>query len=213
MAEGSEIKTILTIAAVGVGGYFLYEWAVGAGYIPSLFGSTSTPPSTPPPPGTTGGGQPTTTTPAIPMTSVAANMQSILGMSNATADQWDSAFAQIMGQAIDAKYGFNFDAVYGPVVDGVRNNGAQTSALLFLQTAASQVPGGLPGLSGIGGLSSAIVHYPGPAWQTTGNLVYRAHHPLPYNLTSYRFPRGGMGALTRATGLEKVLWAQGRLRR
>ena len=147
-----------------------------------------------------------TTAPAVPMATVATNMENAIGLTVATADQWNTAYARVMGQGIDQQFGFSFDAAYGTVSNGVRNNGATMSALLFLQQAAAQVPGGI-GLSGLG----AFVRYPWPSFQTTGNMIYRSHHPLPYNQTSYRV-RAGLGALTSATGFEKILWANQQLR-
>ena len=82
-------------------------------------------------------------------------------------------------------------------------------ALTFLQIAASAKPGGLPGLSGLG---SAIARFAGPWIPSYGNMIYMAHHPLPYtptfNLRGFR----GIGAFTQASGMEKALWQQGQIR-
>lgn len=143
---------------------------------------------------------PNTTTPAPSgtMTTLAGNMAQAIGKTTATADEWDYAFNQIMGQAIDAKYGLNFDTVYGPAVNGVRNNGATMSALMFLQLAASAKGGSLPGLSGFGN----IAQFGGPRYMTTGTMIYQMHHPFPY-----RPSFSGVGAYTQATGGERALWA------
>lgn len=204
MAE-SGMKDLLMLGAVGVAGYFIYEW---------LFAPAATTAVQPAPaPGTTPtqqsqGGQtsvstaPSTTaqTPS-PIQTLAANMQASLGQATATADQWDVAFTRVMGQSIDSKYGLSFDTVYGPVVNGVRNNGATMNALMFLQMAAQAVPGGLPGLSGLG---AALVRYPGMIPQTMGSMMTIAHHPLPYALT---YTLRGLGAFNQPTGLERSLFA------
>ena len=141
------------------------------------------------------------------MASLAAQMQSTLGMSSATADQWDYAFQKIMGQPIDKKYGFSFDTVYGPLVNGARSTGSM-SAMGFLLTAAAAVPGGLPGMSGFG----TITRFPGPKYSTVGTMVTQLMHPLPYALSyNLRGFRGGMGAFTHASGFERALWAGRRL--
>lgn len=164
-------------------------------------------------PGTTStmnqGGQPTsvstappsTTTAPTPLETLAANMTSNLGVSTSSADAWDSAFTQIMGQAIDAKYGFSFDQVYGPNVNGVRNNGATMTALMFLQLAATAKGGSLPGLSGLG---AAFVRYQGFVPPMQGNMMFHAHHPLPYGVT---YTLRGLGAFTQPTGFEAALFA------
>lgn len=152
---------------------------------------STTPTSTP---------QTTTPAPSGTLTTLAANMAQAVGLTTGTADQWDYAFTQIMGQAIDAKYGFDFDTVYGPAVNGVRNNGAKMSALMFLQLAASAKGGSLPGLSGVG----KIAQFGGPRYMTTGTMLYQMHHPFPYRPD---FALAGMGAYTQATGGERALWA------
>lgn len=195
------------LALLGVGAYFVYEWWVSSSTTATATTGTAT--ATP---GTTQAGTTTSvstapsTTTAMPsgtMQTLALNMEQVLNSSSANADQWNWAVARILGQGLDQKYNFAFDSVYGSVVNGVRNNGATMSALTFLQLAASAV-GGLPGLSGLG---SAIARFPGHFFNTTGNMIYLAHHPLPYtptyNLRGFR----GLGAFTQASGFEKALWA------
>lgn len=147
-----------------------------------------------------------TAQPSGTMTTLANNMAQAIGMTTANADQWNYAFNQIMGQGIDAKYSLNFDQVYGAVVNGKRNNGATMSALMFLQLAASAKGGSLPGLSGFG----RIAQFAGPRYQTTGNMLYQAHHPFPYQPSFNLAGMKGMGAYTQASGFERALWAGGR---
>lgn len=203
--DESGISKILPWVLVGVGAYLVYEW-----YVTSTATTTTATGTTPGmTPTMTAGGQPTSvstapsSTPAQPsstMTALANNLTSVLGMTSASADQWDFAFSKIMGQAIDQKYGLSFDGIYGPVVGGLRRTG-NMSALVFLQLAAASVPGGLPGLSG---LSSAIVRFPANWGAGALNTLTERQHPLPYALT-HRLR--GLGAFTQATGFEKALWA------
>lgn len=184
----AEMKGLLTLGLVGVGGYLLYEWYVQQQAAAAAATATSpgTTPGTPAP------------APAATMQTVASDMQNVMGgATTLNADQWNVAFVQVMGQPIDQKYGFSFDAAYGPVVNRVRNYGATMSALTFLQLAASVAPQGLPGLSG-------IARYSVPALTTTGNMLYRAHHPYPYART---FNLRGLSGPVHATGFEKVMWA------
>lgn len=202
----SGMKEILMLGAVAVGGYLLYNW-----YESSQ--ATAVAPAPAPTPGTTTAmqqGQQTTSVSTAPsstpqnptlLQTVANNMTTSLGQQTATADQWDVAFTRVMGQAIDAKYGINFDQVYGGIVNGVRNNGATMTALMFLQLAAQAVPGGLPGLSSLG---AAFVRYPGMIPSSQGNMMFHAHHPLPYALT---YTLKGLGAFTQPTGFERALFA------
>ena len=151
---------------------------------------------------------PSTSTPAPSgtMTTLANNMAAAIGLTSGTADQWNVAFTRVMGQGIDSKFNLNFDQVYGPVVNGVRNNGATMSALMFLQLAASAAGGTLPGLSGFG----RIARFPGNRLITPGTMLYQAHHPFPYTPT---WNLSGMGAYTQTTGGERALWAGTRRRR
>lgn len=209
-------KTILVLGVVGAGAYLLYEWWAGQQAAASTPTTGSGTPGTTPtmqqtqqptnigttPPSTT----PPTPAPSGTMTTLVANMQQQLnGKTTATADQWDWAFSNIMGQPIDVKYGINFDSVYGPAVNGVRNNGATMSGLMFLQLAASAKGGTLPGLTGFG----KIAQYAGPRYFTAGNMIYQIHHPFPYQPS---FNLRGMGAYTQASGWERALWAGRRLR-
>jgi hypothetical protein len=165
-----------------------------SGQVPTTTVST-TPTTTP----TTTQGTPAPATTQSTLMTLANNMQSNINMTTANPDQWDVAFSNIMGTPIDQKYNFNFDTVYGPATQRANN---QMSALTFLQIAASAVPGGLPGLSGLG----LISRFPVPSYSTAGNMMYLVHHPLPYTPT-YR----GFGAFTQTTGFERAL-VTGRLR-
>lgn len=209
MADSS-MKDILMLGLVAVGGYFLYEWlfATPTGVV------TSTPtPGTTPTQQQQGQGTSVTTSPsstpqtATLMQTLADNMAATANMQMANADQWNTVLRQITGWGVDNK-GVNFDAVYGPVVSGARQSG-NMSAMLFLQLAAGSLKGGLPGLGGLG----AIANYAGRMISTTGNMLYAAHHPLPYtpsyNLRGFR----GLGAYTQATGFEKALLAGARIQR
>lgn len=133
---------------------------------------------------------------------LALQMQNAIGMSIATADQWNYAYGQVNGEGVDAQYGFNFDAIYGPVVNGARSSGTMT-AVVFLQKAQTAIGGGT--LSGL----SAIAQYAGPAIATQGNLIYQAHHPFPYTPT---YTLRGLGAVTAPTGFESALFARQPLR-
>jgi hypothetical protein len=77
-------------------------------------------------------------------------------------------------------------------------NAAATTALINMDTWWA----GMQSL-GLSGLRS-IQTFPVPALNTAGNMIYRAHHPLPYNPT-YRL--AGLGALTQPSGFERALWA------
>ena len=199
---------------LGVGGWLIWDWLT-ASATPVASTATAQPGTTPT---MNQSGQvtsvstasQTTPPPSGTMQTLAQNMVNTLGTTNATADQWNFAYAKIMGQGIDKQYGLNFDSVYGPITSaGVRNNGATMTALTFIQLAASAHPGGLPGLSGLG---SAIARFSGRWIPSYGNMIYMAHHPLPYsptyNLRGFR----GLGAYTQASGMEKALWQQGHLR-
>lgn len=196
--------------------------ASGATYsqaLASVQGSTQAP-------GTTSSGQatsvssaPGTTSPAPPAPqptsslvpakgirggALALQMQNTIGMSIANADQWNYAYTQINGEGVDRQFGLNFDAVYGPVVNGTRSSGTMT-ANVFLQKAQTAISGGT---SGVGRLS-AIAQYAGPALATQGNLIYQAHHPFPYTPT---YTLRGLGAVTAPTGFESALFARRPLR-
>ena len=144
-------------------------------------------------------------------TGIASQMEQLINMSSANADQWNWAYAQLTGQGIDAQYGFNFDTVYGPVVNGVRNNGATMSAPVFLQKAGVS-SGALAGgasrtttktLHGLG----VIANFVGPRYSTVGNMVYQIHHPFPYLPTYTLKGLTGLGTVTQAMGFEKALLA------
>ena len=56
------------------------------------------------------------------------------------------------------------------------------------------------GMHGMG----AISVFEGRPVTTAGNLLYMAHHPMPYAPT---YALRGLGGVTQAMGLEKVLFA------
>lgn len=180
-----------------------------------LMTGASTPISTQAP-GTTSSAQPTTvstapsttptstgttapTTVALPQPSV-ADLQSAINMTVATADQWNYAYKQLTGYPIESLYGANFDAIYGSVgSDGTRPTG-NISANAFLTLPAAKGLAAKTSLSGLG----AIRIFEGLPVNTTGNMLYLAHHPLPYHPT---YTLKGLGAITQATGFEKALFA------
>ena len=125
-------------------------------------------------------------------------MQNAIQMTVANADQWNYAFRQVAGQGADQAYSFNFDKVYGPVVNGARPSGAM-SAEVFLQMASNG-----RGMSGFG----AIAQYASPALLTQGNMIYMAHHPFPYSPTYTLRGLKGLGGVVQASGFEKALFAR-----
>lgn len=147
---------------------------------------------------TTSGSTSSTSPTTIPTPSIATAMANAIGMQTANADQWNYAYNQLMGQGADAQYKFNFDKVYGPVVNGVRWSGTM-SAQVFLQMAQNGA-----GMSGLG----TIVRLAGPALTTQGNLIYQAHHPFPYVPTYTLRGLGAMGAMVQASGFEKALFTR-----
>jgi hypothetical protein len=224
-AAVSQLEAVLSFMT-----YVAMKWGMGGtvtvaqqNVFDAMTGVTTSP--TQQAPGTTSPSQPVSVT-AVPaptaappaststptpssLQTLAANMAGNINMTVASADQWNYAFSHVIGQNIDQKYGFSFDKVYGPITGPatkrVRNNGATMSALMFLQLAAAAVPGGLPGLSGFG----AIARFSGPVINSVGNMIYQAHHPLPYAPT---YTLRGLGAVTQAMGFEKALFANHLLR-
>lgn len=175
-----------------------------------------------PTPGTTAVTQPTTvstaptttTTPAATTPTAtptvtqpsAFDLQNTIKMTLASADQWDYGYRELMGYGIERIYNFNFDKVYGAVVNGKRNNGQLISANAFLNAPRLFGYTKTANLSGFG----AIARYWGPDFTTVGNMMYRAHHPSPHGVTAPR--RLGLGAVEAPSGFEKALWAGARLR-
>jgi len=198
---------LLTIGLLGVGAYFLYEWFIAPAATTTT--TTSTTPGTTPTQNQTGGQTSVSTAPPSTPTllqSVASNMvQKMAGVTSASADQWNAAFASIFGQGIDSKYNLDFDATYGS--PDHRTN-TTMSAMDFLQQAAV-AKGGLPGLSGLG----AFVRYPGIPVTTVGSMVYARHHPLPHGITNELRRFRGLGAYTAPTGFEAALFGRGVLGR
>ena len=139
----------------------------------------------------------TVSTPSA-MVTLAANMQQAIGTPTANPDQWNNAFQLVMGSPADLKYGFSFDAVYGPAAQRAPQ---QMSAMMFLQLAAAATGGNLPGLSGLG----RIQRFPGSSIRSVGSMATVAHHPLPYVPSYAGFH--GIGAFTKATGFERALLA------
>lgn len=150
-------------------------------------------------PGSTGQPSSSTSPTTVPTPTIATSMANTIQMTTATADQWNYAYGQLMGHGADAQYNFNFDKVYGPVVNGTRWSGTM-SAQVFLQMAQNGA-----GMNGLG----TIVRLAGPALATQGNLIYQAHHPFPYVPT---YTLRGLGAVVQATGFEKALFARQPLR-
>lgn len=191
--------------------------------IQSILSGQATTASTPQP-GTTSTSQPTSVSAAPPSTpaplppappaktsivnarrGMASQLEAAISMTTANADQWNYAYNQVTGQGADARYGFNFDAVYGPVVNGARSSGTM-SADVFLQM-ASGASGGSGSRRGLG----FIANFPGARFSTVGNMLYLVHHPFPYSPT-YNLKGVGLGAVTQATGFEKALFTNQRLR-
>lgn len=210
MAEHSGGTNWLGLGLLAAGAWVVWEYLSGGFNAPA---TTSTATAQP---GTTStmnqAGQSTsvstapssTAAPSSTIENVANQLSQMAGTVSASADQWNYYYARAFGQGLDKQYGFNFDSVYGPVGSGgVRPSGTMT-ALSFLMTAAAALPGGLPGLSGLG---SQISHFPGRILPQAGSMAYLNNHPLPYtpsfNLRGFR----GLGALVQASGFEKALWA------
>lgn len=149
-------------------------------------------------------GTPSTTAAPAPAQPAAADLQKVLNMTVANADQWNYAYRQLTGYGIEQLYGVGFDVIYGSVdANGNRQTGNIT-ADAFLSLPGNK---GLTKKSSISGLG-AIARFYTPVVNPMSSMVYRAQHPSPY-----RFPiGGGMGAFTQATGMEKVLWAGRSLR-
>lgn len=174
---------------------------------------STTPTSTPTTQGSAGGTSASTPSVTQP---TAADLQHAANMTLATADQWNYFYIQLMGAPMDKVLNFNFDTVYGPIVNGVRSSG-QMSAQAFLNapvslgfaagtthTALSPRPGFHAGaLAGLG----AIAHFYTPVVRSSGSMIYAAQHPSPY-----RQPQTNMSGFTQPTGMEMALLGRQSLR-
>lgn len=138
----------------------------------------------------------------------ATDLQNNINMTSATADQWNVAYRALMGYGIDQVYNFNFDTVYGAIgANGQRATGNMTAqAFLAAPGLHGYQPTPMTGMSGL----AAIAHFFTPVVSPQGSLIYAAQHPSPYRQPMRGMGRG-MGAFTQTTGLEKALWAGGRL--
>lgn len=165
---------------------------------------STTPSSTPTTTGASGGTAASGSTVSQP---TAADLQHAINMTLATADQWNYAYHQLMGAGIDQVYAFNFDTVYGAVINGVRSSG-QMSAQSFLNAPAA---GGFKPTShaihaplrGLG----AIAHFYTPVTRSVGSMVYSAQHPSPY-----RQGHLNLSGFTQPTGFEMALLGRQTLR-
>lgn len=160
---------------------------------------STTPTSTPTTAGSAGGTASSTPTVQQP---TAADLQHSINMTLANADQWNYAYHQLMGAGIDQVYNFNFDQVYGAVVNGVRSSG-QLSAQGFLN---APVVAGFKPTSGVSGLG-AIAHFYTPITRSSGSMLYAAQHPSPY-----RQPMTNLAGFTQPTGFEMALLGRQTLR-
>lgn len=160
---------------------------------------STTPTSTPTTAGSAGGTSSSTPTVQQP---TAADLQHAINMTLANADQWNYAYHQLMGAGIDQVYAFNFDTVYGAVVNGVRSSG-QLSAQGFLN---APVVAGFKPTSGVSGLG-AIAHFYTPVTRSSGSMLYSAQHPSPY-----RQPMTNLAGFTQPTGFEMALLGRQTLR-
>jgi hypothetical protein len=160
----------------------------------------------------------------FPATGLASQMVAQINATSANADQWNYAYRALSGGVdISTAYGFNFDTVYGAVVNGARSSGVMSvyQFLQMAQAAETQTPAAIPITSGRGAMVvrggttlarrgfGAIQTFAGRPVSTQGNLLYMAHHPMPYAPT---YALRGLGGVTQATGLEKVLFARQGLR-
>ena len=209
--------------------YAALQNAIGGYVVPP----TPTPGTTPTMTSPTSVSTTPTTTPTTSVSTVvtvqqptAEDLQNVLKVLVATADQWNSVYRQLMGTGIEQVYGFNFDQVYGSVAaDGTRSSG-QLTALGFLTAPVvmgfkSSIPGGAiptavevplhyqfiramgPSLAGLG----AIAQFYTPVVRSQASMVYRAQHPSPY-----RNPMTNMGGFTQPIGMEMALYGQQTLR-
>ena len=167
--------------------------------------SVSTTPTTTPTTQGSAGGTAAASTVQQP---TAVDLQHVINMTLATADQWNYAYIQLMKAGIEQVNGFNFDTVYGAVVNGVRSSG-QMSAQAFLNApvsmglAAGHTAVSPRGLRGLG----AIAHFYTPVVRSSGSMIYSAQHPSPY-----RQPSTNMSGFTQPTGFEMALLGRQTLR-
>ena len=155
--------------------------------------SVSTTPTTTP---TTGGTTTASSTPTVSQPT-AADLQHSINMTLANADQWNTAYKQLMGTGIESVYGFNFDTVYGAISgrEQIRSSGMMT-AQAFLN---APVVAGFKPTSGVSGLG-AIAHFYTPIQRTVGSMLYSAQHPSPYRQPSYN-----LSGFIQPTGFEMAL--------
>ena len=163
---------------------------------------SNTPTTTPTTAGSAGGTASATTTVQQP---TAADLQHVLAMPTANADQWNYAYKQLMGAGIEQVYGFNFDQVYGAVLrDGTRSSGQLTAAgFLNAPNTMGFAAHAVHGMRGLG----AIAHFYTPIVRSSGSMIYSAQHPSPY-----RQPSLNMSGFTQPTGFEMALLGRQTLR-
>jgi hypothetical protein len=147
--RGASMKENLWIyAAVGVAGYFAYQYIKGKGAALIAL----------PAPGTTtslnqisvitpAGGEPT-----------AGQLQSQINRLNATASEWNSAYTTLTGRSIDTLYGFNFNSVYG----GLGQTTITAGAFLSMAKATGLSPH--ISLSGFGRSYGPVYRIPAYRW-------------------------------------------------
>ena len=204
--------------------YAALQNAIGGYVVPP----TPTPGTTPTMTGPTSVSTTATTTPTTSVSTVATvqqptavDLQHAINMLLASADQWNSAYRQLMGAGIDQVYGFSFDQVYGSVAaDGTRSSGQLTAegflnapiVMGFNTPKSTGVAPALhyqflramgPSLAGLG----AIAQFYTPVVRSHGSMVYRAQHPSPY-----RNPMTNLAGFTQPIGMEMALYGQQTLR-
>jgi hypothetical protein len=195
--HGGGLNQILTIGAVGVGAYFLWQW-----WQQQQAGTTTV---TPPPPGTTTSQQKSqgttsvSTSPSTTPTGIQTKntITQIIDAMNAAGD--DPTKNHSVWQ-----FNYYWTKVTGvsPAPDPTQvlpGNPNATTQLIDINTwwAGMQKAG----FSGLG----AHLRYPGPYQRQVGNMIFGAQHPLPYAPTYTLF--SGLRGFTQASGMEKALWA------
>jgi hypothetical protein len=164
---------------------------------------SSAPTTTPTTAGSAGGTASATSTVQQP---TAADLQHVLAMPTANADQWNYAYKELMGAGIEQVGGFNFDQVYGAVLrDGTRSSGQLTAAgfLNAPSTMGFVAAHAVHGMRGMG----AIAHFYTPIIRSSGSMIYASQHPSPY-----RQPSLNMSGFTQPTGFEMALLGRQTLR-
>ena len=169
--------------------------------------SVSTTPTTTP---TTGGTTTASSTPTVSQPT-AADLQHVINMPLANADQWNYAYEHLMGTGIDTVYGFNFDQVYGAIQgrEQIRSSGLMT-AQTFLNAPATAgfkpVTHQSTALRKRFGLG-AIAHFYTPITRSVGSMLYSAQHPSPYRQPSYN-----LAGFVQPLGFEMALLGRQTLR-